>query len=130
MPFIAQPYELPIQEHTNHETSTSSILSSSASSSSSLTTIPLQNYVYRDDWVGTALPLLSPEQAADMGVLGESYNGSTYKMGRWPDPILRRPSSTMIDIPKFGLDRIQSIALKLRRTARENQAVGLAAQQW
>jgi peptide deformylase len=75
----------------------------------------------------------------------------SYDMGKWPDPILRRPASpvpisywikkekqndgntitindddTNNNMYKFS---IRDIANKLRRTARENGAVGLAAQQ-
>ncbi len=82
----------------------------------------LQNFVYRNDWVGTSLPLISPLQAAE-------WTSPSYNMGRWPDTILRRPASG-IDVLNFGNDNIRSVASKLRRTARENGAVGLAAQQW
>eukprot|EP00979_Chaetoceros_neogracilis_P008190 scaffold1818_cov326-Chaetoceros_neogracile.AAC.1 len=123
----------------------SSILSSDDHDSSHL---PIDsNFVYKSNWKGTALPLLSFTEAS-------SFPQSSYDMGRWPDPILRRPasavkvnsastrrkhdsnnnndnhdngnSSTNSAIPSIS---IQKIANKLRRTARINGAVGLAAQQ-
>lgn len=95
---------------------------SSTSQINTNTGYSLQNYIYRDDWVGTSLPLLSPSQAVE-------WTSPSYSMGRWPDIILRRPAST-IDVMNFGSDNMQSVAKKLRRTARDNGAVGLAAQQW
>ena len=95
----------------------------------------LKNYVYSNEWRGTSLPLLSPLEAASMA-------RSSYEMGRWPDPILRRPASLVpLSLMKKGVAGVdvnsghhdycvKSIAEKLRRTARENEAVGLAAQQW
>lgn len=52
-------------------------------------------------------------------------------MGRWPDPILRRPASPVpLAMMKNKTENcIIDIANALRRTARENGAVGLAAQQ-
>lgn len=120
----------------------SSILSSDDHDSSHL---PIDsNFVYKSNWKGTTLPLLSFTEAS-------SFPQSSYDMGRWPDPILRRPasavkvnsastrrnhdandnndngnSSTNSAIPSIS---IQKIANKLRRTARINGAVGLAAQQ-
>jgi hypothetical protein len=81
-----------------------------------------QNYVYRENWVGTNLQLLSTQQAA-------SISQNDFEMGRWPDSILRR-TANKIDDSLFGGEILKSVAQKLRRTARVNQAVGLAAQQW
>ena len=122
----------------------------------------LQNFEYSSNWKGTALPLLSFTEAAQI-------SQPSYDMGRWPDPILRRPASpvpiscwiknknkemkrnandnhidididididndtsiTINDDNNDGMNKfsIRDIANKLRRTARENGAVGLAAQQ-
>lgn len=78
-------------------------------------------FQYSADWCGTSLPLLSPEAAVAM---------DRWEMGRWPDPILRRPSEPLL----FDKGRIsQNLALRasemLRRTAEREGAVGLAAQQ-
>jgi hypothetical protein len=81
----------------------------------------LQNYEYREDWVGTSLPILTLDQAASCGIF--------FDMGRWPDPILRRKANH-IDEHLMGSESLKSVAKILRRTARVNQAVGLAAQQW
>jgi peptide deformylase len=88
----------------------------------------LGNYVYSDSWTGTNLKLLSYEQAASLS--GDQLS-STYAMGRWPDPILRRAASPLpLEIMKSkGENYIPDIANALRRTARKNGAVGLAAQQ-
>jgi len=85
----------------------------------------------RDTWRGTSLRLLSPEQAAD--------GGNSFVMARWPDPILRRPSSQLqvhVEQPSLSgkgqveeNSHLRRLAYKLRRTARVNGAVGLAAQQ-
>ncbi len=87
-----------------------------------LSSSSLKNFVYGDNWIGTSLSLLSPQEAA-------AWQKPSYDMGRWPDPILRRPA-TAIDVSKFGMENMNSVANKLRKTARENGAVGLAAQQW
>ena len=85
-----------------------------------------QNFVYNNEWTGTALPLLSPTQAS-------SFSQGCYDMGRWPDPILRRPASRIpISLLLDGNSQninMHSIANRLRKTARENKAVGLAAEQ-
>lgn len=81
--------------------------------------INLENFSYNSQWTGTALKLLSPKQASE-------YPNDVYEMGRWPDPILRRPA-TRSNI--HSLNVVNSIATKLRKTARVNKAVGLAAQQ-
>jgi peptide deformylase len=85
---------------------------------------PLLNFPYQENWVGTSLPILSMEQAALID------GRSDFKMGRWPDPILR-VSASKIDESLIDNNRevLQKVANKLRRTARVNQAVGLAAQQ-
>ncbi len=113
----------------------------------------INNINNNDNWVGTSLPLLSIEEAAaeaGVGVGGNNFDSaSAFAMGRWPDPILRRSASKI----NFGFDShfensgngngngngsgsgntrtsLKVVANKLRRTARVNKAVGLAAQQW
>mmetsp|Transcript_9921 Transcript_9921/g.22185 ORF Transcript_9921/g.22185 Transcript_9921/m.22185 type:complete len:651 (+) Transcript_9921:54-2006(+) len=93
------------------------------------------NFRYRSDWTGTALPLLSIEDAAiaattktgttDAKGMGEI---SAFRMGRWPDPILRRPASPIRSF-LFGTSDLHVVAEALRATARKEGAVGLAAQQ-
>lgn len=57
---------------------------------------------------------------------------TTFPMGKWPDPILRIPSSPIPPSTfsnKSQLNMLQSIANTLKHTARKEGAVGLAAQQ-
>lgn len=98
-------------------------ISSSSSSSSSREDELFKVYNDQTNWTGTSLSLLSPSQAAH-------YTEPCYPMGRWPDPILRRPATSYPkdDIKKDPL-LLTNICNKLRETARENGAVGLAAQQ-
>jgi peptide deformylase len=80
------------------------------------------------NWKGTSLsgPLS----------LSEAYSrlvqGGSLQMGRWPDPILRIPS-TPIPFTVFQnqdqLKQLRTVATALRNTARKEGAVGLAAQQ-
>jgi len=76
-------------------------------------------FAYSADWTGTALPVLSLET---------SSSRSTWDMGRWPDPILRRPAQP-VDARWFGTSTLSRAAHLLERTATQNKAVGLAAQQ-
>ncbi|GFH43810.1 hypothetical protein CTEN210_00283 [Chaetoceros tenuissimus] len=105
-----------------HLENISSIIFSSAASpliaSAKDSEINLENFSYNSQWTGTALKLLSPKQASELP-------NDVYDMGRWPDPILRRPA-TRSNINSLD---VYSIAKKLRITARVNKAVGLAAQQ-
>lgn len=97
---------------------------SAAASESSINPASLQNYMYTNEWRGTSLQLLSPLEAAQT-------IQSSYEMARWPDPILRRPASAVVmSDMNMNVNYLTSIAQKLKRTARENGAVGLAAQQW
>jgi len=88
----------------------------------------LQNYFYTDDWQGTSLELLSYQQATALSNNNPTFS---YDMGRWPDPILRRPASPipLETIKDKNVNYVLDIANALRRTARKNGAVGLAAQQ-
>lgn len=76
-------------------------------------------------WSGTQLPLLEPSTAEQYL---ESSGNKAFLMGRWPDPILRKPS---VPTPTslFGTSTLKNIANGLRQTSRDNNAVGLAAQQ-
>ena len=129
--------------------------SSSSSSSSSLNGIhdtQLQNYYnpLLPNWKGTALPgplsisdaysqLILPSSSLEKSMMTSSINNdnnmittTTFPMGRWPDPILRKVASP---IPKSifenqdQLHKLQTVAEVLRNTARAEGAVGLAAQQ-
>lgn len=89
--------------------------------------LQLQNYVYSQEWQGTALTVLSYQQAASLSRQGTT---NEFVMGRWPDPVLRRPASPVsLDVLKMNPEKTKDIANMLRRTARRNNAVGLAAQQ-
>jgi tRNA U34 2-thiouridine synthase MnmA/TrmU len=82
----------------------------------------LQNYKYSDTWVGTALEVISAQDAA-------KWTDDLFPFGRWPDPILRRTASS-VDFRQMKRTDLENICLKLRKTARDKAAVGLAAQQW
>jgi peptide deformylase len=80
------------------------------------------------NWKGTSLPgPLSLSEAYSRLVLGGSL-----QMGRWPDPILRIPS-TPIPFTVFQnqdqIKQLRTVATALRNTARNEGAVGLASQQ-
>jgi peptide deformylase len=94
--------------------------------------ISQQNFAYSEEWTGTSLDLLSFQQAASLG----NDPSNIFMMGKWPDPILRRPASTVnfADLSSssavaLSLQSLEKIGESLRRTARFNGAVGLAAQQ-
>ena len=109
----------------------------------------LQNYVnpLLPHWKGTALPgPLSLSEAYSQFIrpsvsstADDYYNTAVVKktttvfpMGKWPDPILRIPSSPIPSSTfqnKSQLQMLQSVADTLRNTARNEGAVGLAAQQ-
>jgi len=72
-------------------------------------------------WSGTSLPILSIDEAA-------VKSGTSWEMGRWPDPALRRVASKVP--PKYlGTKRLSTLASKLKETCNQAGAVGLAAQQ-
>lgn len=79
----------------------------------------LLNYQYSQDWTGTSLTLLSVEEAAKQ---------NQWQMGRWPDPILRRPADP-VDQSLFATDTLKIACERLKETAQREGAVGLAAQQ-
>ncbi|KAL3930664.1 MAG: hypothetical protein SGBAC_011667 [Bacillariaceae sp.] len=78
-------------------------------------------------WQGTSLEILSLEKAANLALKDDE--SSCFPMGRWPDPILRRPASPVNFSSAAEQTSIRAIAYALRRTARTSGAVGLAAQQ-
>lgn len=91
----------------------------------------LQNYTYSKNWTGTGLSLLSMAKAASIAAACDDES-SYYVMGKWPDPILRRPAMPCKDFAGEYYSKakdLKQIAFALRRTARRNGAVGLAAQQ-
>jgi peptide deformylase len=85
------------------------------------------------NWHGTSLPgPLSLSEACAMLLPVDNADEHVLNMGRWPDPILRMPSS---NIPlsafrdNYRLGQLRSVASALRNTALREGAVGLAAQQ-
>ena len=74
---------------------------------------------YSATWTGTVLQLLDVETAGQQ---------SAWIMGRWPDPILRRPAEG-VEERWFGTQTLKRVTELLSETARVNNAVGLAAQQ-
>lgn len=85
----------------------------------SLQTAPNTPFVYSDTWTGTNLPLVN---------IAEAAAATAWPMARWPDPILRRPADP-VESHWFGTPQLQRACALLQATARQNQAVGLAAQQ-
>jgi peptide deformylase len=82
-------------------------------------------FVYSADWTGTQLPLLTLEQAIQAENIQQQ---GQWKMGRWPDPILRRPAAE-VDSRWFGTSSLARACDILQTTAQAEGAVGLAAQQ-
>lgn len=82
-------------------------------------------FVYSAEWTGTKLSLLNLQQALQAENIQQP---GQWKMGRWPDPILRRPA-TEVDSRWFGSSNLQTACDLLQRTAQAEGAVGLAAQQ-
>lgn len=74
---------------------------------------------YSATWSGTALQRLDVETAGQQ---------SAWIMGRWPDPILRRPAEG-VEESWFGTQTLKRVTELLSETAQDNKAVGLAAQQ-
>ena len=92
---------------------------------------------YSDNWTGTALSVLSLEEAVQLACVGAITNdadtdsrhcASSWPMARWPDSILRRPASP---VPQqyFGSTALDRACQLLQGTARKEKAVGLAAEQ-
>jgi peptide deformylase len=117
--------------------------------SSSATTIISNDhpFVYSNTWTGTNLKIQSLNDAVQKVTTSNSNSDNTnntsynyWTMGKWPDPILRRPANP-IDTKMWLLGSsstnnqeqqrliLQKAATILRNTARREGAVGLAAQQ-
>ena len=85
------------------------------------------------NWKGTSLPgpMSLSETYARLVLMGDPES-VVLQMGRWPDPILRQPSTT-IPLSVFQnqdqLKQLRIVASALKNTARKDGAVGLAAQQ-
>jgi peptide deformylase len=79
----------------------------------------LRQFAYSPEWRGTSLTLQSLELAASL---------SRWDMGRWPDPILRRPARP-VPSSYYRTAILERAAGLLAKTAIQNKAVGLAAQQ-
>lgn len=111
----------------------------------------LQNYFNPalPNWKGTALPgPLSISEAYSQLILPSLFTAeeerrakpiatlqvttTTFPMGRWPDPILRKPASSIphsLFHDKYQIQQLRLVAKTLQNTARHEGAVGLAAQQ-
>eukprot|EP00550_Attheya_septentrionalis_P011169 CAMPEP_0198305266 /NCGR_PEP_ID=MMETSP1449-20131203/57822_1 /TAXON_ID=420275 /ORGANISM="Attheya septentrionalis, Strain CCMP2084" /LENGTH=339 /DNA_ID=CAMNT_0044007799 /DNA_START=1409 /DNA_END=2428 /DNA_ORIENTATION=+ len=76
-----------------------------------------------DKWTGTCLPVWSVADAA--ATMSKNSESDVFAMARWPDPVLRRPASK---VTQFDQNLVQ-VARQVERTARQEKAVGLAAQQ-
>lgn len=144
--------EMPTDDYTTATaTATTTIPNYPSSSSSSMSyEVPTHPFVYSPDWTGTKLPLLTLEEAvqpehyyqhqhqqqqskynimesdSSSGIIDNT--SSTWQMGRWPDPLLRRPA-TEVDPRWFGTSTLQKACQLLQQTAQAEGAVGLAAQQ-
>lgn len=98
---------------------------------------------YNDEWTGTALPVLSLDEALKKVITPQNQlqpevdqlslvtaTASYWPMGQWPDPILRRPADPVnLDEWRDRTSELQRAGEILRQTARIHGAVGLAAQQ-
>lgn len=112
---------------------------------------------YSESWTGTNLPVLTLEEATlsarpitaeedgdgncDRGTgnpnkelcetqyINSSSNNLIWSMGRWPDPVLRRPAEVVDGDVWFGTDTLDKVCQILKTTADHHGAVGLAAQQ-
>ena len=101
----------------------------SARMSDDLVVTDRANFRYRDDWTGSNLKWLSISDAASLVTSSSSDNHVLQlEMGRWPDPILRRPANP-IPWNMLGTEQLKVVGHALRTTARAEGAVGLAAQQ-
>ena len=78
---------------------------------------------YSDEWTGTLLPRLDLAQSVNMAMGDEIW-----PMGRWPDPVLRIPAEPVAE-EWLGTETLKRACNLLTQTARQNGAVGLAAQQ-
>lgn len=102
-------------------------------------------FVYSESWTGTALHLMSIEEAAKKtstvlvpsskvpGISSLSSGAGeadleVWEMGRWPDSVLRTPASP-VDPKWFGTEELKRVCRLLQNTSQKANAVGLAAQQ-
>jgi peptide deformylase len=84
---------------------------------------------YSDTWTGTQLNLMTLEEAAlSSSSSGKNKSKQYWDMGRWPDPILRRPA-TDVDPKYFNTPILLQACDTLTKVAKQEGAVGLAAQQ-
>jgi peptide deformylase len=148
---------LSLQQLACQPTSAAAQSSNEKSSSTSVTISgihdpQLQNYYnpLLPNWKGTALPgplslseaysqfiLLpslekKPSTLSQDEVITTTTTTAVFPMGKWPDPILRKPASSIphsIFQNKDQLNQLQLVATTLKNTARKEGAVGLAAQQ-
>lgn len=107
---------------------------------SSSSSLPSSVFVYSDTWTGTRLPLVSLDHLSRAWASTSSSSTSTssslekkkenerWTMGRWPDPLLRRPADP-VATQWLGSGTLRRAARVLQETANRNHAVGLAAQQ-
>jgi peptide deformylase len=90
--------------------------------------------VDKEEWIeGTEVPHLSPLQALERYACNEVLersrsSGPTFPMAKWPDPVLRIPAGP-VSAWLWNTDTLFTLADILRQTARQQGAVGLAAQQ-
>eukprot|EP00978_Attheya_sp_CCMP212_P036351 scaffold164020_cov80-Attheya_sp.AAC.2 len=76
-----------------------------------------------DKWTGTCLPVWSVANAA--ATMSKNIESEVFAMARWPDPVLRRPTSKVKQFDQI----LVLVARQVERTAHHEKAVGLAAQQ-
>jgi peptide deformylase len=90
----------------------------------------LHPFTYSPEWTGTRLQLRSLEEALlDPSSRSVVSGRTTWPMGRWPDPILRRPCQE-VDEKWLTTPALMTVAGRiLTQTAEYEGAVGLAAQQ-
>ena len=113
--------------------------------------LSLSGFPYSSNWTATSLQIMNLEQAVHQATKQESVPNNNnnnkdandamaqhtplpqkevviWDMGRWPDPILRRPAEP-VEAHCLGTTILLQACQILQDTARINQAVGLAAQQ-
>jgi peptide deformylase len=104
-----------------------SIMASSTQSATTQGSPDSSPFRYSENWTGTRLSLEDLQTAAQPTV-ASTKAPLVWKMGRWPDPLLRRQADP-VDAQWFGTATLKAACDALARTARVNRAVGLAAQQ-
>eukprot|EP00985_Skeletonema_marinoi_P008231 scaffold3691_cov79-Skeletonema_marinoi.AAC.2 len=142
---------LSLQQLSYHPTpsyATTTTTTAAADPISGIHDLQLQNYnnPLLPNWKGTALPgPLSLSEAYSRFILPSlksdkpaTATATTFPMAKWPDPILRKPASPLPhsifqnqqhNNNASSLQQLQLVAETLRNTARQEGAVGLAAQQ-